>query len=227
MFKRWIMLSIGLITIQRIAQLISLILIRWIVIYPMDSTIHLLNNWSLSYEFSVLWWHEHFNTDAVCFLTCYLCIHCQIFLLCYQAPKIVTWNIFISAFSVIISFIGSLQLLQFLNHTIHCGLRKKHLFYFSVIFWLLVLIVNLMAVEIFIQKLTLQHWLLLPFVSVCFLKVLTFSCMQYFNNFSHNMTSWSSFLRGSIKQCVRDSTFKNSFCTCVSQKVSVTYLQSI
>ena len=42
------------ISIQWIAQLISLILIGWIVIYPMDSTIHLLNNWSLSYEFSVL-----------------------------------------------------------------------------------------------------------------------------------------------------------------------------
>ena len=26
---------------------------------------------------------------------------------------------------------------------------------------------------------------------------------------------------------MRDSTFKNSFCTCVSQKVSVTHLQSI
>ena len=30
---------------QWIGQLVSLILIRWIVIYPVDSTIQRLNNW--------------------------------------------------------------------------------------------------------------------------------------------------------------------------------------
>ena len=30
-----------------IVQLVSLVLIRWIVIYPVDSAIQLLNNWGL------------------------------------------------------------------------------------------------------------------------------------------------------------------------------------
>ena len=34
-------------TIQRITQLVSQILIHWIVIYPVDSAIQLLNNWGL------------------------------------------------------------------------------------------------------------------------------------------------------------------------------------
>ena len=44
MFKRWITLSIGQITIHWIMQLIPIILIRWIVIYPVDSAIQRLNN---------------------------------------------------------------------------------------------------------------------------------------------------------------------------------------
>ena len=44
--KRWIALSDGLISIHWITQLISPILIRWIVIYPMDSAIQPLNNQS-------------------------------------------------------------------------------------------------------------------------------------------------------------------------------------
>ena len=39
LFERWIALSIGQISIQWIAQLVFLILIRWIVIYLVDSTI--------------------------------------------------------------------------------------------------------------------------------------------------------------------------------------------
>ena len=34
------------------AQLVSLTIIRWIVIYPVDSAIQLLNNWGLMYNFS-------------------------------------------------------------------------------------------------------------------------------------------------------------------------------
>ena len=43
LFKRWISLSTGLKSIQWISQLVSLILIYWIVIYPVDSAIQRLN----------------------------------------------------------------------------------------------------------------------------------------------------------------------------------------
>ena len=42
------MLSARYISIQRIGQMVSLTLIRWIVIYPLDSAIPLLNNWGSS-----------------------------------------------------------------------------------------------------------------------------------------------------------------------------------
>ena len=44
LFKRWIALCNGWISIQWIVQSVLLILIRWIVIYPMDSAIQRLNN---------------------------------------------------------------------------------------------------------------------------------------------------------------------------------------
>ena len=44
LFKGWIELSSGLISVQWIMQLVSLILIRWIVIYLVDSPIRRLNN---------------------------------------------------------------------------------------------------------------------------------------------------------------------------------------
>ena len=47
LFKRWIALPTGYITIQQIMQLSPTILIRWIVIYPADCAIQLLNN---------IWW---------------------------------------------------------------------------------------------------------------------------------------------------------------------------
>ena len=47
LLKRQIALSTGQIAIQWIVQLVSLILIYWIEIYPMDSAIQLLNNWGL------------------------------------------------------------------------------------------------------------------------------------------------------------------------------------
>ena len=51
--KRWIALSSGYICIPWIVQLISLILIRWIVIYPVDSAIQRSNNRCLaSYRFT-------------------------------------------------------------------------------------------------------------------------------------------------------------------------------
>ena len=51
--KRWIALSNGYISVYWIVQLISLILIRWIVIYPVDSAIQRLNNRCLaSYRFT-------------------------------------------------------------------------------------------------------------------------------------------------------------------------------
>ena len=40
--------------IQWIVQLVSLILIYWIKIYPMDSAIQLLNNWGLEVMFLLL-----------------------------------------------------------------------------------------------------------------------------------------------------------------------------
>ena len=40
--------------IQWIVQLVSLILIYWIKIYPMDSGIQLLNNWGLEVMFLLL-----------------------------------------------------------------------------------------------------------------------------------------------------------------------------
>ena len=40
--------------IQWIVQLVSLILVHWIVIYPMDSAIQLLNNWGLEVMFLLL-----------------------------------------------------------------------------------------------------------------------------------------------------------------------------
>ena len=40
--------------IQWIIQLVSLILIHWIEIYPMDSAIELLNNWGLEVMFLLL-----------------------------------------------------------------------------------------------------------------------------------------------------------------------------
>ena len=47
LFKRWIALSGELISIKRIVQLVSHTLIHWILIYPVDSAIQLLNNWDL------------------------------------------------------------------------------------------------------------------------------------------------------------------------------------
>ena len=44
LFKRWMAPSTGLKSIQWKVQLVSLILIHWIVIYPVDSAIQLLNN---------------------------------------------------------------------------------------------------------------------------------------------------------------------------------------
>ena len=44
LFKRWIALSTGQITIKWITLLVLVLVIRWIEIYPVDSAIHLLNN---------------------------------------------------------------------------------------------------------------------------------------------------------------------------------------
>ena len=44
LFKRWITLSTGQVTIHWIAQLVPVVLIRWIVIYPVDSAIQRLSN---------------------------------------------------------------------------------------------------------------------------------------------------------------------------------------
>ena len=47
LFKRWIALSTGQVTIQRISIRETNCAIQWIEIYPVDSLIHLLNNWGL------------------------------------------------------------------------------------------------------------------------------------------------------------------------------------
>ena len=44
LFKGWIALSTGQISIQWILQLVSPIVIPWIMIYPVDSAIQHLNN---------------------------------------------------------------------------------------------------------------------------------------------------------------------------------------
>ena len=44
-------------TIHWIAQLVSLTLIRWIVIYPVDSVIQLLKNWGLKDRISRFFIH--------------------------------------------------------------------------------------------------------------------------------------------------------------------------
>ena len=54
LFKSWIVLSTGKITIHGIVQLVSLILIRRIVIYLMDTAIHVLNNRACSLNL-ILW----------------------------------------------------------------------------------------------------------------------------------------------------------------------------
>ena len=54
LFKGWIALSTGQISIQWILQLVSSIVIRWIAIYPVDSAIQRLNNRGLVPKLSVL-----------------------------------------------------------------------------------------------------------------------------------------------------------------------------
>ena len=49
LFKRWIALSTGQKSIQCITQLVSLILFRWIVIYPVDRAIQRLHNRGQTY----------------------------------------------------------------------------------------------------------------------------------------------------------------------------------
>ena len=49
LFKRWIALSTGQITIHWITQLVLQVFIRWTVIYPVNNAIHRLNNWGLIY----------------------------------------------------------------------------------------------------------------------------------------------------------------------------------
>ena len=49
LFKRQIALTTTQISIQWIAQLVSLIFFQWMVIYPMDSSIQLLKNWGLEF----------------------------------------------------------------------------------------------------------------------------------------------------------------------------------
>jgi len=50
LFKGWIMLSTGKITIQWINGNKTNQAIRWIAIYPVDSVIQLLNNWGLMWK---------------------------------------------------------------------------------------------------------------------------------------------------------------------------------
>ena len=52
--KQWIVLSTGYITIQRINIRETNCVIRWIEIYPVDSAMHLSNNWGLDYERGLL-----------------------------------------------------------------------------------------------------------------------------------------------------------------------------
>ena len=49
LFKSWITLSTGQITIQWIAWFVLLTFIHWIVIYPVDSVIQPWNNWGLMF----------------------------------------------------------------------------------------------------------------------------------------------------------------------------------
>jgi len=71
-FKSWIALSTGWITIQWITQLVSLTLIHWMVIYPVDSATQLLNNqgqvhkWVSKWRGSYLWFTSTpFTEEAI------------------------------------------------------------------------------------------------------------------------------------------------------------------
>ena len=63
LFKRWINLY------RWIVQSVFLILIRWIVIYPMDSAIQRLNNWGLYIFFTCLL-RNSFIRLLILFLLC-------------------------------------------------------------------------------------------------------------------------------------------------------------
>ena len=54
LFKSWIALSTGKITIQRMIVRETKLCYQWIVIYPVHSIIRLLNNWGQIFIFSQL-----------------------------------------------------------------------------------------------------------------------------------------------------------------------------
>ena len=74
MFEGWIALSTGEIIIHWITQLVLLVFIHWIVIYPVDSIIHLLNNRGLVLDrvksTSVTFRRERVKTDRQFFRCC-------------------------------------------------------------------------------------------------------------------------------------------------------------
>ena len=58
LFKRWIALSTGSITIQRISITQINYAIRWIVIYPVDSAIQRLNNPGQELDIGMRYWNN-------------------------------------------------------------------------------------------------------------------------------------------------------------------------
>ena len=64
LFKRQIALTTIQISIQWIAQLVSLIFIQWMVIYPMDSSIQLLKNWGLEFTYPFSFDYEVYTVKS-------------------------------------------------------------------------------------------------------------------------------------------------------------------
>jgi len=91
LFKRWIALSSGYISIQRKVRLVSLILIHWLVIYPVGSAVQPLNNWGqiCSQNWAIIFNHI---TEERLVSTCQtmpfnlICIACKRALWAPQSP---------------------------------------------------------------------------------------------------------------------------------------------
>ena len=64
LFKRQIALTTTQISIQWIAQLVSLIFIQWMVIYLMDSSIQLLKNWGLEFTYPFSFDYEVYTVKS-------------------------------------------------------------------------------------------------------------------------------------------------------------------
>ena len=80
LFERWTAPCFGFITIQWIAQFVMLTLIHWIVIYLVDSVIHLQNNWDQIFKELHVYQRLYLYTFLLHFCPGILLIHLSFFL---------------------------------------------------------------------------------------------------------------------------------------------------